>query len=364
MTDTARPDSAGALLTCASEAQGLLRLELADAWPELAAPQWLADGLALVPLPGGFEPFAAEVKRVAPIFLRHLAPVQTVQPVTPFRGVTGALKRGLEALEDLAPSDTALAVQIRHVVERDGSACVERMTALEREFAPAAAEVTHCLIETAYPERIVSALIVGDRLLMGISDAAANISTWPGGERRFQEVDGQISRAEFKLLEALEAFGVALPASGVALDMGAAPGGWTRVLLEKGLSVVAVDPAKLHPSLVRHERVTHVRARIEERLSGAAPADVIVNDMRIDPRQSTAIMLQASSLLPPGGPAVMTLKLPDGGVTDRALLATVRAGLKRLEPAYLVLGARRLFHNRSEVTVALVAGGDRAPVGE
>lgn len=355
MTETAQPDRAGVLLTCAPEAQGLLRLELADAWPGLTAPQWLADGLALVRLPGGFEAFAAEVGRAAPIFLRHLAPVQTEQAVTPSRGVMGAMKRGLELLEDMAPADAVLGVQVRRVVASGDAARVERMTALEREFAPTAAEVTRCRIDTAHPERIVSTLIVGDRLLMGISDVAANLSAWPGGERRFMELDDQISRAEFKLLEALEAFGVEMPASGVALDMGAAPGGWTRVLLEKGLSVVAVDPAKLHPSLVRHERVTHVRARIEDRLSGAAPVDVIVNDMRIDPRASTAIMLQAASLLPCGGPAVMTLKLPEGGVTDRALLATVRASLARLRGAYHVIGARRLFHNRSEVTVALQA---------
>ncbi len=354
----------GALLTCAPEAQGLLRLELADAWPSLPAPRWLADGLALVSLPDGFEAFAAEVKRVAPVFLRHLAPVQVEQPVTASRGVMGALKRGLEALEELAPADAVLAVQVRQVLERGGSACAERMTALEREFAPTAAEVTQCRIETAHPERIVSALLLGDRLLMGVSDAAENLSTWPGGERRYLQVDGQVSRAEFKLLEALDVFGMVLPASGVAMDMGAAPGGWSRVLLEKGLSVVAVDPAKLDPALLRDGRVTHLRSRVEERLADAGPVDVIVNDMRLDPRESVSIMLRAAQLLPPAGPAVMTLKLPEGGVTDRALLGSVRACLRQLEGAYCVVGARRLFHNRSEVTVALTAGGKRTTARE
>ncbi len=63
---------------------------------------------------------------------------------------------------------------------------------------------------------------------------------------------GEISRAEFKLLEALEVFGVSLPSRGRALDLGAAPGGWTRLLLEASLSVVAVDPANLDPRLNRY----------------------------------------------------------------------------------------------------------------
>lgn len=51
--------------------------------------------------------------------------------------------------------------------------------------------------------------------------------------------------AEFKLLEALEVFGIVLPSHGVALDLAAAPGGWTRVLRRAGEYVTAIDPGEL-----------------------------------------------------------------------------------------------------------------------
>ena len=64
--------------------------------------------------------------------------------------------------------------------------------------------------------------------------------------------------------------------------MGAAPGGWTRVLRQHGLKVTAVDPAELDPRLRTDRGVTRVRKTIQEYLPGAPRFDVIVNDMRMD----------------------------------------------------------------------------------
>ena len=57
------------------------------------------------------------------------------------------------------------------------------------------------------------------------------------------------SRAYFKLEEALDLAGVGDLHGSHALDLGAAPGGWTEVLLDRGASVVAVDPGALDESV-------------------------------------------------------------------------------------------------------------------
>jgi 23S rRNA (cytidine2498-2'-O)-methyltransferase len=146
-------------------------------------------------------------------------------------------------------------------------------------------------------------------------------------------------------------FDVALPSRGVALDLGAAPGGWTRVARRRGLWVVAVDPAGLAPTLRAHPAVRHMRMTAEAYLaSGPERFDVIMNDMRMDARDSARLMVAYAGTLQPGGPAIVTLKLPGHnrrGIVDHAL--------DILREAYEVRGARQLFHNRSEITVVLRA---------
>jgi hypothetical protein len=46
------------------------------------------------------------------------------------------------------------------------------------------------------------------------------LSDWAGGVRRFAREEGQLSRSEFKLLEAFEVFDISVPQKGLALDLG------------------------------------------------------------------------------------------------------------------------------------------------
>ena len=65
----------------------------------------------------------------------------------------------------------------------------------------------------------------------------------------------EISRAENKLKEALVKYSINLKEKGIALDIGAAPGGWTKVLVDNGYDVVAVDPGNLHESLINNPKL-------------------------------------------------------------------------------------------------------------
>jgi 23S rRNA (cytidine2498-2'-O)-methyltransferase len=173
------------------------------------------------------------------------------------------------------------------------------------------------------------------------------LADWPGGRVRLARDDSQVSRSEFKLEELYKVSDIHLPDEGVALDLGASPGGWTRILRQRGFDVWAVDPADLDPRVVTDPGVRHVRTTAGRFLAETdLKVDVVVNDMRMVPELSCAVMLQAAKRLRPGGLAIVTLKL-----SPREALATVTQSLRQLRRSYEILFARQLFHNRNEVTV-------------
>lgn len=82
-------------------------------------------------------------------------------------------------------------------------------------------------------------------------------SPFPNGAPQFVErKSGPPSRAYLKLWELFTRIGYLPAAPGRCLDLGAAPGGWTWVLTELGLEVVAVDRAPLDPALTAKKTVT------------------------------------------------------------------------------------------------------------
>ncbi|MCP4418841.1 MAG: 50S rRNA methyltransferase, partial [Chloroflexi bacterium] len=208
-------------------------------------------------------------------------------------------------------------------------------------------------LDVRAPFQILSVVLADDKAYLGLSLATNNLSDWAGGVRRFAREAKQISRAEFKLLEALEAFKIELPPRGRALDLGAAPGGWTRVLRQKEQYVTAVDPAWLHPSLQTDKNVRHLRLTAEEYLKDDPDRyDVIINDMRLDARDSARLMVAYGRYLYPHGLAIITLKLP-----EKNYQPALDHALNILRRAYTIAGAKQLFHNRSEVTVYLKPKG-------
>ena len=140
-----------------------------------------------------------------------------------------------------------------------------------------------------------------------------------------------------------------LPTHGNALDLGASPGGWTRLLRTRGLTVWAVDPAQLAPAVAADSGVRHIPPTTEAFLAQTRERfDLIVNDMRMDADRSCALMVQAARRLQPDGLVIVTLKLFPHQPQPRE---TVRRALDILMQAYDIVFARQLFHNRHEVTV-------------
>ena len=135
---------------------------------------------------------------------------------------------------------------------------------------------------------------------------------------------GYRSRAAFKLLELDQKLHVLRPGTRV-LDLGAAPGGWTQVAVErtKGGKVVAVDIQEMDP--IPGATILHLDflapeapARIREALGG--PVDLMLSDMapptmgqpdidhlRIMSLVEAALAL-ADEVLKPGGAFVAKLR--------------------------------------------------------
>nr|CCA16368.1 Predicted 23S rRNA methylase containing THUMP domain (ISS) putative [Albugo laibachii Nc14] len=116
-------------------------------------------------------------------------------------------------------------------------------------------------------------------------------------------------RAYYKLQECLDI--VHVNADDRVLDIGAAPGGWTRCLYERGACVTAVDPGELNIQ-VQPPRIQHLQMLLEDalpQLSKMQKFDVCVCDINVRVHQSASLMLKVASLLAPSAFLVLTLKL-------------------------------------------------------
>lgn len=282
--------------------------------------------------------------QVQPTFLRHICPAQSEVTLHGTAEDVQALREGLIPLLPLINTTESFSVQTR--IAEKYSPPYKRFdinTALCEM-----AEQTGAVLDVKKPRQIISVVLAEGAGWIGVSNVWENLHDWAGGARRFKWEEGQISRAEFKLLEALELFGINLADGMHALDLGAAPGGWTRILRRHGLYVTAVDPAALDARLAKDRRITHVRTTAQAYLESPTPCDVLVNDMKMDSEQSAALMVESAACLRAGGDALLTLKLPEN---DSEWLPRIAQSMDILEKAYQVVGKRQLFHNRNEITV-------------
>lgn len=322
------------------------RLAVEDIQPLYLGGAALSETALLAKLSISFAELAGRFQADPPIFIQHICPPQQHLALSSAATDLDRLTEAARGLSEMLPTPQEnFAVQTR-ILDRQS----------ERPYRPfdINQKLATLFVDRGYhldvrdPVWVLSVVIGGDVAYLGLSTARQNLSNWAGGQHRFKSEPEQISRAEFKLLEAVDVFNLVLSGQGRAMDLGAAPGGWTRLLRRWGYEVWAVDPANLAPQLYRDKKIHHVRQPARQFLSKAPQVELIVNDMRLDVEESAQLMVQAAANLKAHGLAIMTMKLPRQGVRQK-----LTAGLAFLEQAYIRLGVRQLFHNRQEVTVAL-----------
>ena len=197
----------------------------------------------------------------------------------------------------------------------------------------------------------VSLTVYENSAYMGISFLEDNVSDWTGGVLFFSKTEDVICRAEFKIEEACKVFNIQILEGARALDLGAAPGGWTHYLSKQGVFVDAVDPANLSEDVLKLKNVKHYKMTAQEFAANNSFSqyDIMVNDMKMDTNQSVNIVCGMSEQLRKGGICLMTLKLPKNGIMKRINIARKVLGRK-----FETVKIRQLYYNRSEVTVCAI----------
>lgn len=196
---------------------------------------------------------------------------------------------------------------------------------------------------------VLGACAVAEGIILGSNGVANALSDWPGGRVQLAKPKGQISRSEFKLEEIVRTNLAELPTEGTALDLGASPGGWTRILFNRGMDVWAVDPGKLDARLDGKYGLTYVPMLAGPFLAqNTQQFDLVVNDMRMAPSLSARMMNDAAQHVPSGGMGVMSIKLPPGHP-----LGIIEDTVGQLQREWQVECVKQLFHNRHEVTAIL-----------
>jgi 23S rRNA (cytidine2498-2'-O)-methyltransferase len=185
-----------------------------------------------------------------------------------------------------------------------------------------------------------------------------NSSAALNGIQRVSMVGDAPSRSYLKLAEAFEVFldkkeqALWLKLGMTAIDLGAAPGGWTWQLVQRGLKVTAVDNGPLKGAAAGHPSIRHLR---EDgfRFRPQRPVDWLVCDMVEQPQRVATLMTEWFI----GGHtqrAIFNLKLPMkkrvAALNDA--LNSIRTALNNKGIRYQ-LEAKQLYHDREEVTVYL-----------
>jgi 23S rRNA (cytidine2498-2'-O)-methyltransferase len=188
--------------------------------------------------------------------------------------------------------------------------------------------------------------------------AVAAAPPWPLGVPRLKLLREAPSRSALKLEEAWhlfiprDAWATLLSASRTAVDLGAAPGGWTWLMSRRGMRVEAIDNGPLAAVLKDDPRITHLRAD-GFTFQPKRPVDWLVCDMVEKPSRVTALVARWC-VRGWCKQAIFNLKLP-----MKQRYAQVQADLGRLQAELEAAGlrselrARQLYHDREEITVYL-----------
>jgi hypothetical protein len=188
-----------------------------------------------------------------------------------------------------------------------------------------------------------------------LASAAALSDPWPGGVHRVPDDPLAPSRSYAKIEEAFEVMGVSPQAGESAVDLGAAPGGWSWAFVKRGCRVVAVDngPMRLKSLGDWGGELEHVR-QDGMTFAPARPVDWLASDMLIAPGPALGLVRRWHR----AGWArrmVVNFKLPQQH--PLAALDPVRESLDALPGFRYRL--RQLYHDRREVT--LMAECDTPP---
>jgi 23S rRNA (cytidine2498-2'-O)-methyltransferase len=254
-----------------------------------------------------------------------------------------------------------------HVWERDAAAPGDH--GFEPSITPAALEAAealkrHCpspdragarafdMREPARPGDLVldCAIVRPGEWWIGLHQARFLPSRWPGGMLPLELPADAVSRAWLKMEEGLRWSQLPIPAGARCAEIGSAPGGSSQALLAHGFSVIGIDPAAMHPTLLGDPRFVHLRSRATQvPRREFRKVRWLTVDMNVAPRftlDAVEAILTHREVSIRG--LLLTLKL-----LDWQLASELPEYMGRVRDwGYNVVRARQLQHNRQEVCLA------------
>ena len=177
-----------------------------------------------------------------------------------------------------------------------------------------------------------------------------------------------VSRAEFKIIEAFREFGLAPP--GVAIDMGAAPGGWSLFLARNGASVIAIDSGELEYGKIlkagvkvrkmalgkvpiksgdiKPKSIIHMKCRLEKAASMLKniKVDFVGDDINVGGIESSRAVIGYSRFMKKNAVLIMTVKC-----MHRSVGRYMKEVESILRPKFRIVRWKVLPHNRQEITL-------------
>jgi 23S rRNA (cytidine2498-2'-O)-methyltransferase len=213
------------------------------------------------------------------------------------------------------------------------------------------------LVDDPSKPRLLLTFRSGRDVFVGLTESN-NCALWPMGIPRLKFPREAPSRSTLKLEEAWHQFipreqwDERLAPGMTAVDLGAAPGGWTWQLVRRHIKVTAVDNGPMDEALMYSGLVDHQRADGFV-FKPRRPVNWMVCDIVEKPARNAALL---ETWLGEGlcREAVVNLKLP-----MKQRYAEVRRLLDRIADGFAARGVRvsiackQLYHDREEVTCHL-----------
>lgn len=213
------------------------------------------------------------------------------------------------------------------------------------------------LVDDPQKPRLLLTFKSGREVFVGLAESN-NCAMWPMGIPRLKFPREAPSRSTLKLEEAWHHFipredwDKRLAPGMTAVDLGAAPGGWTWQLVNRNIRVIAVDNGPMDESLMYLGLVEHQRAD-GFTFMPRHPVHWMVCDIVEKPARNAALI---ETWLGEGWcrEAVVNLKLPmkQRYAEVTKLLERIEDGLKA-RGLKVSIGCKQLYHDREEVTCHL-----------
>ena len=268
--------------------------------------------------------------------------------------------QALDPRDRITPIQSALPDDIRFgelVMEHPDSDAGKPMSGLARSLGNAlrpALRKAGTLTKEDNPRllRLHACMLDGDHALLA-SGNPEDSAPWPLGIPRLRMHADAPSRSALKLEEALlvlldDEERKRLLRDGMrAADLGAAPGGWTWVLMRQGLRVQSIDNGPLRQHVLDSGLVEHLRAD-GFNWQPQQPLDWMVCDMVEQPRRVAERM---ATWFREGWcrHALFNLKLPMKKRWQETQLCLDLFAQQSEKP--LTIRAKQLYHDREEITV-------------